>query len=215
MNEHVAEREGTQLSARRRRADAERSIAAIVDAAVQVLSARPNGSIEDVAEAAGVTRQTVYAHFPSRAALLNAAIDRVTEQALAAMDDADLDHGPPTAALLRFMEAGWHAFERYPLLLGASPAHPQADRVRHQPVQQRLHRLVKRGQDTGDFDGRLPATWLTAIAIALGHTAGAQVIAGSMTPADAWTALQRSTLQAFGIIGPSPRSSRHRATTER
>jgi AcrR family transcriptional regulator len=31
-----------------------------------VLSAQPEASVEDIARAAGVSRQTVYAHFPSR-----------------------------------------------------------------------------------------------------------------------------------------------------
>ena len=45
------------------RADAERSIAAILDAAVQVLAARPDAGMGEIAKAAGVARQTVYAHF--------------------------------------------------------------------------------------------------------------------------------------------------------
>ncbi|MGH9214574.1 MAG: TetR/AcrR family transcriptional regulator [Acidimicrobiales bacterium] len=186
---------------RRRRADAERNIAAILDAAVHVLNARPEASIEDIAEAAGVTRPTVYAHFPSREALLNAAVNHVTEQALAAMDAADLDHGPPAAALMRFMEAGWQTFERYPLLLGASAQQtdPQAEHDRHQPVQERLERLIRRGQQAGDFDPSLSPTWLTTISIGLGHTAGEQVTAKNMTSDEAWTALQHTILRIFGV----------------
>ena len=45
------------------RADAERSIAAILDAAVQVLADRPEAGMGEIAKAAGVARQTVYAHF--------------------------------------------------------------------------------------------------------------------------------------------------------
>jgi AcrR family transcriptional regulator len=184
---------------RRRRAEARRSIAAIVDAAVRVLSQRPEASIEDIAQAAGVTRQTVYAHYPSRQALLNAAIDRVTEDAVAAMDTADLDQGAPAAALLRLVNAGWQTFERYPLLLRLSQADPQADQQRHQPVLARLERLVKRGQATGDFDPQLPPTWLASLPMTLGHAAGEQVAAGQMTSDEAATALKYSILRVFGI----------------
>ncbi|MQA85348.1 MAG: TetR family transcriptional regulator [Streptosporangiales bacterium] len=186
---------------RRRRSDAERSIAAILDAAIRVLSERPEASIEDIAEAAGVTRPTVYAHYRSREALLNAAIDRITEEAIAAMDAADLDHGPPAAALRRFLTAGWRTLERYPLLLRTPTMQldPQAERDRHEPVQERLERLAKRGQDTGDFDRRLSPTWLAAATIALGHAAGEQVAAERMTADEALTALSNSVLRIFGM----------------
>jgi AcrR family transcriptional regulator len=185
---------------RRRRADAERSIAAILDAAVRVLGERPEASIEDIAEAAGVTRQTVYAHYTSRDVLLSAVVDRATEEAVAAIDAADLDEGPPAAALLRFLDAGWHTFERYPLLLRlpSAPMSQQAERDRHEPVFDRLERLVRRGQDAGDFDSRLSPGWLLAATVALGHAAGEQVGAGRMTAEDAANALKRSVLRLFG-----------------
>jgi AcrR family transcriptional regulator len=40
--------------------DAERSISAILDAASRVLGERPDASVEDIAKAAGISRQTVY-----------------------------------------------------------------------------------------------------------------------------------------------------------
>ena len=49
---------------RRRRSDAQRSIDAIVSGARTLLGRRPDASMEEVATAAGLTRQTVYAHFP-------------------------------------------------------------------------------------------------------------------------------------------------------
>jgi AcrR family transcriptional regulator len=188
----------TPKNRRLRRADARRSIVAILDAAVRVLSERPEASIEEIAVAAGVTRQTVYAHYPSRETLLNAAIDRVAEEAVAAMDAAELDRGSPTAALLRLVNAGWQTFEYYPLLLRMSPEDRQAERDRHEPVQEHLKRLVKRGQQTGEFDRRLSPTWLTAVTIALGHAAGEEVAAGRMVADEAIIALELSILRVFG-----------------
>ncbi|PZG15983.1 TetR/AcrR family transcriptional regulator [Nonomuraea aridisoli] len=52
-----------------RRADAERNIAAILDAATRLISADPTVSVADIAKAAGVGRVTLYGHFPSRKAL--------------------------------------------------------------------------------------------------------------------------------------------------
>jgi AcrR family transcriptional regulator len=187
----------SEVHRRRRRADAERSITAILDAAVRVFGERPGASIEEIADAAAVTRPTVYAHYPSRQALFSAAVDRVTEEVVTAMDAADLDHGPPTAALRRFLTIGWQAVEGHPLLLHTSTMQldPHPERDRHEPIQERLERLIRRGQQAGDFDHRLSPTWLAAVTIVLGHTAVEQMTAGRMTADEAMTAMSESILR--------------------
>jgi AcrR family transcriptional regulator len=185
--------------------EAERSVAAILDAAVGVLTERPDASIEEIATVAGVSRQTVYAHYSSREALFNAVIDRVTEEAVAAIDAAELDEGPAVAALLRLLDAGWRTFECYRLLLDAASSlmSEQDAHDRHKPVLQRLERLVRRGQDAGEFDRRLPPTWLLAATIGLGHTAGEEVSAGRMTAEEATAALHHSVLRVFAADTPA------------
>ena len=70
----------TATPPRSRRSDARRSIDAILNAARIVLGERSDASMEEIATAAGVTRQTVYAHFPSRDALIAALIHAAAEQ---------------------------------------------------------------------------------------------------------------------------------------
>lgn len=184
-------------TSRRRRADAERSVAAILDAAVDVLGQRPDASVEDVAAGAGVSRQTVYAHFPSREELIAATVDRISAEAIAAIDDADLDRGTAADALLRLLDASWRTFHRYPLLLDPA-ASTGDDARRHQPVVDRLHRLIKRGQAAGEFDRKLSPAWLVTSIIALGHAAGEQVAAGRMSHRQATNVLRRSVLRLCG-----------------
>ena len=72
----MAVTDGRGIVPQRRRADARRSIEAIVSAARVLFSERPDASMEDVAAAAGLARQTVYAHFTSREALIHAVVVR-------------------------------------------------------------------------------------------------------------------------------------------
>jgi AcrR family transcriptional regulator len=185
--------------ARRRRADARRSITAILDAASQILGLRPEASMEDIARAAGISRQTVYKHFPSREALLNALLERVTQRVTEAIDAADLETGPAAQALVRFLETGWQAFEDDPFLLHLSgpPLDPEGERDRHQPILQRLEQVVRRGQRSGEFDPDLPVTWILSSFLALGHAAGEEVRAGRMTSAQAISVLRRSIPRLF------------------
>ena len=184
---------------RSRRADAERSIAAILDAAVEVLSERPDASMEEIAKAAGVSRQTVSAHHPSREALLDAVSERALGQAVAAIDAAEPERGPPAEALERLVAASWQTLERHARLLESMRAHrTTADRDFHAPILARLERLIRRGRRAGVFDRGQPTTWLLATVLALAHAAAGEVGAGRMTPDDAGRALIRSVLVVFG-----------------
>lgn len=191
----------TRPRERKRRADGLRSRASILDSAVQVLNTDPDASVDAIATTAGVTRQTVYAHFASRERLLAAVLDRITDEAVAAIDAADLDSGPAADALLRLLDAGRPASGRHPVLLqklASLPVSPQADRHRHAPVAERLKRIVQRGQQAGEFDSRLSPDWLVAVTVKLGHAAGEEVDAGRMTRDEAAMALRTSLLRVFG-----------------
>jgi AcrR family transcriptional regulator len=185
-----------------RRADAERSIAAILDAAVELLAERPDASMADIAAAAGVARQTVYAHYDSRTALLGAVADRALAQAVAAIDAAEPTRGPPAQALDRLIRAWWEAVERHARLLEAlAPAFSDVEDVHrfHSPILDRLEGLVRRGQRAGDLDRRLPVGWVTAAFLGLMHAAAEAVAAGRLDSADAGRALERAVPRMLGV----------------
>jgi len=191
----------SRSSARNQRSDAQRSRASILDAALRTLGADPDAGVEAIATTAGVTRQTVYAHFPSRGELLAAVLDRITEEAVAAMDAADLDDGPAAEALVRLIEAGRRTSGRYPALLRkitSLPASPDADERRHSPVAERLERVIRRGKETGEFDDRLPTGWLVAVTVKLGHASGEEVDSGRMSADKAADALHTTLLRVLG-----------------
>ncbi|MCG5214661.1 TetR/AcrR family transcriptional regulator [Streptosporangium sp. KLBMP 9127] len=185
---------------RRRRADADRSASEILRATKEVLAEQPHASVEEIAAAAGVSRQTVYAHFKTREALISAVLDDITAEAAAQMDAAQLDREPAVDALLRLLDISWRTLQRYPLLLTVStPATPDAaDAERHEPVFDHLERILSRGRQSGEFASSLPTPWLVTAVATLGHAAGDEVRAGRMTPQQASDALATSALLLCG-----------------
>lgn len=175
-------------------------MSAILDAAIRVLGERPLATMEEIAAAAGLSRQTVYAHFPARDALVVAVFQRMTDETLAAMDAANLDEGPAPAALLRLVDVSWRTFDRYPPL----PAPPDSANVElHRPIFERLTRLIRRGQRAGEFDGEASPDWLIAATVALGHAAWEEVAAGRMPAEEAAAAVRTSVLRVYGAEPPT------------
>jgi AcrR family transcriptional regulator len=179
---------------RRRRADARRSVAAILGSARPLLAADAEASIEEIAVAAGVSRQTVYAHFPSRDALVSAVIDVERAEGLAALEAAHLDELPALDALRRFLDISWEIAARLPLVLSPDVVKTPG----HDLVGSQLQRIVQRGQDSGDLDDALPASWLTAAIFGLGHCAGEEISAGRLTRRAAGDVLLQSVLRLCG-----------------
>ncbi|MYW91531.1 TetR family transcriptional regulator [Amycolatopsis rubida] len=151
--------------------------AAILDAALRVLEADPDASVEAVAAAAGVTRQTVYAHFPSRERLLAAVLDRLTEEAV--------------DAVLRVLASARRTSSRYPMLLRRFAS-------QHEPVAKRLRPIVERGQRAGEFDRRPPADWLVTVIIQLSHAAAGEVDAGRLSTEEAERELSATVVRVLG-----------------
>ena len=178
-----------------RRADAERNVAAIIDAATELLADRPNVSMAEVARAAGVVRATLYTHFPSRRELVEAAIDRAVRQATATMDEAAVDDGPAGAALERMIDASWSVLDRHRALAEAAVetvGHTELQR-RHGPLLDRVRDLIERGQRDGSFRDDMEPGWLVAIVFGLIHTARDEANAGRLAPDNA-SAVLKSTI---------------------
>lgn len=172
----------------------------MLEAAVRVLGQRPDASVEEVATAAGVTRQTVYAHYPSRRALLDAVMRKIADDFVAELADVAAASTSATAGLLRWLDTSWQILERYPLLTHPSVAvtSPEESYDNHRPIIEQLRQLIRKGQSSGEFDRDVSEEWLIAATIALGHAAGEEVAAGRLASEDAGAALRRSVLRLYG-----------------
>ena len=75
------------LKVRRRRADAEQNLSRIVETAVRLLQTDPQVSVEQIADASGLSRATIYRNFPTRHELIRAATQQSLDDTV--VDDVD------------------------------------------------------------------------------------------------------------------------------
>jgi AcrR family transcriptional regulator len=186
---------------RPRRADAERNIAAIIDAAIAAFGRDPDASMADIAAAAGVGRVTLYAHFPSRQALIEATLDHVLAQGRAALDAADIERGSAPEALARAIDSAWAVLDRHMSLYAVAGHDVSVQlRQRHEPFLARIESLIERGRREGSFRTDLPTSWLVTTYYTLVHGAGREVIDGRLRAADAPRFLTATLLAALSPL---------------
>ena len=181
-----------------KRADAQRNIAAIVDAATECLSRDPAASTSEIAKAAGVGRVTLYGHFPSRSDLVDAVFVQAIEGGEAALSQVDLT-GDPREALARLIESSWHLVDRFRSLLVAAQDALPPGRVRelHADPMVRVERLIERGRKEGAFRTDLPTSWLVGSMHSVMHGAAEEIDAGRVTTDKAADYITATVLAAF------------------
>jgi AcrR family transcriptional regulator len=182
----------TKPASDHRRATAERNLQAILDAAERLLERRAAATIAAVAHEAGVSRVTVYAHFPTREQLLEAVVERAVRHATTALDEAEPRRGSAREALERVIAAGWRELDRNATIAQAAAEQlgPEAFARSHEVAHQRIRELVDRGREEGDVRTDVPAPWLVTCTFALLHACGDEVRAGRLDAERALGVLQ-------------------------
>jgi AcrR family transcriptional regulator len=177
----------------RRRADAERSISRIVSAARALLSSDPNATTDDIAQAAGVGRMTLYGHFRTRADLVEAVFMdalRVGDETLSSVDLT----GDAREAMTRLLASSWEIVAESAALLAAAEEVLPPGRVRelHAEPVRRMTELIHRGQEQGVFRTDLPIAWLVSVVHYILHGAAQEMRAGRLASHDAADVVTKS-----------------------
>jgi len=152
-----------------------------------------------IARRAGVVRATIYVHFPTREALIDAVTDRTLEEVGAAIDAAEPARGDADEALARVLRATWRTLGRFHALVAINTQrHGHAElHAKHHAVLARLAPLIARGQADGRFRPDASVAWHLSMLLALVHAASGELQAERVSAADAEPALIATVLGAL------------------
>lgn len=180
----------------KRRADAERNLHRIIEAATVVLAANPGASMAEIAEASGLVRATLYRHFPTRDDLLRAMYGAALDEALQAIISVEPERGKTADALARVVDALLVVGDRYRILSEERRRYPEL-REREEEVGAPLIALIDRGQKDGELRDDMPLRWLVAALGSLVNEALRAVGRGDIDRADAGTLVTCTFLESM------------------
>lgn len=149
------------------RADAERSVRAILEAAEQVFAQDAGASMEQVAEAAGLTRITVHRRFANRQALLEALAVSAKQQLIDAVEEARPDAAPALVALHRVTANVLRVKNTWRFTLSHATAHTPAAAALWDEINTHTVDLMNRAQREGLLAPDADLEWTRQVYYAL------------------------------------------------
>jgi AcrR family transcriptional regulator len=180
----------------RLRSDARRNRRTVLDAAVALLAQRPQATMQEVAEASGLGRTTVYRHFPRRQDLIDALFAEVIRDAADTIAEALRTAGSAGELLCelgpRFIAIG----DRYRFIDARPDLRDRALRP-IDDVTNPLEAYFTEAQARGELRDDLPVTWILTTLRGLGVVAMVEVNAGRMTVEQAGRYVGETCASAF------------------
>jgi AcrR family transcriptional regulator len=162
------------------RSDAQRNHRLVVEAAMKVLSEDPSMSMQQVADASGLGRTTVYRHFANREALLEAVFFDLLERIRVNIETALANPGDPTQAITTVVSSVFDVGLEYGPLIAQRDAESEAFAVgfnaRVAPTSIYLAGAQKRGEIRTD----MPISWLLSVITSLTLGAIDEVAGGTL-----------------------------------
>jgi AcrR family transcriptional regulator len=179
-----------------RRRDALANREALLRAAQSVLAANPTASLDVIAQAAGLTRRSVYGHFADRDSLLREVI-AVGAQRFNAIAEAT-DESDPRVTLARMATRLWREASavRASANIALDDVHLADTVLALAPLRRRIRDLTRVGVESGSFRADMPAELL---AFLIEETARATLRELRLTTTDADSTVVRVVLSIVGL----------------
>jgi AcrR family transcriptional regulator len=149
------------------RADAERSVRAILEAAERVLAEATGASMEQIGEAAGLTRITVHRRFANRQALLEALAVSAKQQLLDAIGEARPDSAPALVALNRVTANVLRVKSAWRFTLSHTTPHSETAAALWADIDRYTVQLLTRAQNEGILAPDADLDWTRQVYYAL------------------------------------------------
>jgi AcrR family transcriptional regulator len=143
---------------RARRADAERNRRLVVAAGLEALRRDPTMSMQEIADASGLGRTTLYRHFSSREMLVEAVFEAAGEDARARTASVLEEQAGPEEALRAISGAVFELTARYRRLISSremGEAAVEASRDARSPV----GNFLREARRDGSIRSDLPLSW--------------------------------------------------------
>ncbi|MFJ6615931.1 TetR/AcrR family transcriptional regulator [Streptomyces sp. NPDC091289] len=173
----------------------------ILEVALTELLRTPEASMNQIALAAGLSRRTMYGHFPNREALVEAIIGEAiaaVEQAHSAGREGVTE---PAEALARSLLAVWEVVDRYRLLLSLAQQSLTMKGIRDRlgAVHKAGTQLIQRALEDGSFSSPLPAEGLRYVLEGVLFSVMEATNNGQVRPEEAGRATTVTLLCAAGM----------------
>jgi TetR/AcrR family transcriptional repressor of mexCD-oprJ operon len=144
----------------------QRVAAAILDGAAQIFAVQGDqASMNDVAEAAGVARATVYRYFPNRETLFNELAQAAVSEVDARLASARIDEVAPEEGIARAVRALVGVGNSF-VLLARERQRSDSEQFERRLIQP-LRQLFERGQASGDIRDDITSARLSESLIGL------------------------------------------------
>jgi AcrR family transcriptional regulator len=185
------------------RADAERNRRLIVDTALGLFRVNRAVTIDDVVEASGLSRTTVFRHFRRRDELLLAVCLEVSTTVEERLDAAPLESLDPLTALKFLTHTAVELADQFGVVLSVQldlEVFPEVW-VRFESLHERCRLVCERAQQSGLLRSDVSSQWLAAVYYGLVQALFDCLVRGTVTATGADELLFNQFVQ--GAAGPS------------